>query len=259
MAGESFQHRVFSRGHPGRGTLHVYIEGDGRAWLDSTTISRDPTPRKPLMLELMALDSRPSVYVGRPCYFGLADSQGCNGRHWTSDRYSPLVVASLQRVIETLVAEGDYDHVVLFGHSGGGTLATLLASRLEQVDALVTIAPNLDVAGWTALHGYSPLAGSLDPAQTNDFPRGILQVHWLGSDDEEIPPELIEALEPRLGDGQVRIHDGFDHRCCWSRIWPDQLDELEVYFSRTAARTGDAAAITTINGRETVRLEENLQ
>jgi pimeloyl-ACP methyl ester carboxylesterase len=169
------------------------------------------------------------------------------------------VIASLQRVIETLFAEGEYDRVVLFGHSGGGTLATLLASRLPEVDALVTIAPNLDVAGWTALHGYSPLAGSLDPARTNDFPRGILQVHWLGSDDREIPPRLIEALEPRLGMGQVRVHDGFDHRCCWRDIWPQQLDELDVYFSRTAARKGDAAAITTMNGRETVRLEENLQ
>ena len=205
LAGESFQHRVFSRGHPGRGTLHVYVEGDGRAWLDSTTISSDPTPPKPLMLELMALDPQPSVYVGRPCYFGLADSPGCTDRQWTSDRYSSAVVASLERVIVTLVAEGDYDHVVLFGHSGGGTLATLLAARLAQIDALVTIAPNLDVSGWSALHGYSPLTGSLDPARTNEFPHGILQIHWLGSDDDEVPPRLIEALEPRLGDAQIRI------------------------------------------------------
>ena len=229
MEGEPFQHRVFTRSHPSAGELHVYIEGDGRAWLDRTRISRDPTPKRPLMLELMALDTAASVYVGRPCYFGLAKSPGCDRSQWTSHRYSSQVVTSLQRVIEALVAEGAYDRIVLFGHSGGGTLATLLASRVRQTAALVTIAPNLDVAAWAESHGYSPLTGSLDPAASKDFPTHIFQVHWIGSDDESVAPSVLSSLEPYL-DGELRRVDGFDHRCCWSELWPDQLDELNVYF-----------------------------
>jgi pimeloyl-ACP methyl ester carboxylesterase len=204
------------------------------------------------MLELIALDSHPSVYVGRPCYLGLADSAGCDPRQWTSHRYSAEVLGSLQRVIEQLVAEGAYDQVMLFGHSGGGTLATLLATRLPRTTALVTIAPNLDVRAWTDTHGYTPLTGSLDPALTKDFPRGIFQVHWFGDEDEEIPPSLIEGLEPYFDEGQLRVIEGFNHSCCWSEIWPNLLDELDAYFVAAKGALGSTLATTD-------RLEKDLQ
>ncbi len=250
VVGMPFSHRIFSNGHAAdRGVLHIYIEGDGRGWLTRTTVSRDPTPLKPLMLELMTLDANPSVYLGRPCYFGLATSAGCDARLWTSHRYSAEVVESLERVIEVLVAEGRYSTVVLFGHSGGGTLATLLARRVPQTRALVTIAANLDVGAWADLHGYTPLGGSLDPAREREFPSGIFQVHWVGSLDTETPPSLLSTLRPYLGDDGVRIREGFDHDCCWDQIWPSQLTEIDSYLAR-----GSTSA--TFAARSTIRLQE---
>jgi pimeloyl-ACP methyl ester carboxylesterase len=252
VVGDGFDHRVFSSLlHPGSGVLHVYLEGDGRAWLTRTTVSRDPTPTKPLMLELMAMDPNPSVYIGRPCYFGLADSDGCAPRFWTSHRYSAEVIASLQGVIAKLLAEGGYSEVALFGHSGGGTLATLLATRVTQTRALVTIAPNLDVASWTTLHGYTPLDGSIDPARSREFPRDIFQVHWIGSRDREIPADLLTALRPYLGENSVRVRDGFDHRCCWQELWPSQLVEIQTHIAR-ADREGSPLASRTANFQETL-------
>ncbi|HUO81452.1 MAG TPA: hypothetical protein VM616_01185 [Gammaproteobacteria bacterium] len=235
VQGHGFEHRIFSAMHPSTGLLHIYIEGDGRAWRDRGTINADPTPAEPLMLELMALDRGPRAYVGRPCYLGLAGSAACDPRQWTSHRYSADTVQSMKSVIDRLAAEGDYDGIVLFGHSGGGTLATLLASRIAGVRALVTVAPNLDVAAWAGLHGYSPLDGSLDPARTQDFPFGIMQVHWLGGRDEIIPPALALSLEPAVEDAEFRVAASFDHACCWSSIWPAQLAELQVVIPSTRA------------------------
>ena len=57
VRGAPFEHVVFvanRHGEPQNGALHVYIEGDGRPYLDRWTAAADPTPRNPLMLRLMA-------------------------------------------------------------------------------------------------------------------------------------------------------------------------------------------------------------
>ena len=91
VRGAPFEHVVFvanRHGGPQNGVLHVYIEGDGRPYLDRWTAAADPTPRNPLMLRLMTIDPEPAVYLGRPCYFGLAIQPPCTPRDWTLDRFS---------------------------------------------------------------------------------------------------------------------------------------------------------------------------
>lgn len=44
-------------------TLTIHIEGDGLAWINSSTPSSDPTPTNPLALRLALLDTAPSVYL----------------------------------------------------------------------------------------------------------------------------------------------------------------------------------------------------
>jgi hypothetical protein len=104
------------------GALHVYIEGDGRPFLEPTTVAFDPTPRDPLMLRLMALDPAPSVYLGRPCYFGLDHDRGCNPAYWTVRRFAPEVVDSLAAALRSEAARSAARSIELYGHSGGGTL-----------------------------------------------------------------------------------------------------------------------------------------
>ncbi len=48
----------------------VYIEGDGRAYVNRRTPSNDPTPGNPMALRLALADpSLRVLYLGRPCQY----------------------------------------------------------------------------------------------------------------------------------------------------------------------------------------------
>ena len=221
--GEPFLHQLFLNQSPARGVLHIYIEGDGRPWRTRKSVSLDPTPRTPLMLQLMAMDTAPALYLGRPCYFNLDDPQ-CSAQWWTHGRYSEVVVNSLDRVIDQFA--GGYQGLVLFGHSGGGALAMLLARRRADVLSVVTLAGNLDIEAWAQFHGYSELEGSLNPARQSPLGREVQQLHLVGDRDTVTPPAmLVDALSGQLSP-ELRIIPEFDHACCWQQIWPALLAEV---------------------------------
>ena len=204
--------------------LHVYIEGDGQPFLAPTTVALDPTPRDPLMLRLMALDPAPSLYLGRPCYFGLSNDRGCDPSYWTLRRFSPEVVESLADVLRSEMIRANAHEVELYGHSGGGTLAVLLAARIPDVTRVITIGATLDTAAWCALHGYTPLLGSLNPAELAPNPEPTRVLHLVGSQDTNTPPELVESAAARGGArGSVRVVRGYTHNCCWQEIWESVL------------------------------------
>jgi hypothetical protein len=208
------------------GPVHVYIDHDGLPWRRVDTVSADPTPRHPLALELMARDTGDRVYVGRPCYFGRSADPGCGAEMWTSRRYADEVVRSLATVIDRRRRhDGAARPVVLIGVSGGGTLAWLVAHHLPAVDAVVTVAGNLDVAGWARWHGYTPLSGSRDPALEPDLPPPIRQVHLVGGRDAVVPPALTRGFAARHPNAVVVELPAFDHVCCWRDRWPALLAE----------------------------------
>jgi pimeloyl-ACP methyl ester carboxylesterase len=222
--GSPFDHLVYATASTGLAqTLHVYLEGDGTPYLTGQVPAPDPTPRRPVMLQLMTLDDGLAVYVGRPCYFGFAATPPCTVIDWTSARFSQQVVESLRSVVEELREQYGVRSVEIFGHSGGGTLAALLARRLTGVERVVTLAGNLDTAAWTALHGYSPLTGSINPVDEGALPAGIGQLHVVGERDRNVPSSIVESAAKRLGAGQVRIAVGVGHTCCWESQWPTIL------------------------------------
>ncbi len=208
------------------GELHVYLEGDGLPWVRRFRVARDPTPRRPLMLRLMALDQTPSVYLARPCYQGYAQDPPCTPWMWTQGRYSTRVVDSMAAALRKVMAGGRYDGLVFLGYSGGGTLAMLLAERFPQTRAVITVAGNLDPDAWTAYHGYTPLTGSLNPARRPPLSLSVVQLHLAGSKDSDVPPGLIRAAAAREDNARVMVMRGFDHVCCWARIWPGLLRGL---------------------------------
>jgi hypothetical protein len=227
ISGSAFRHRVYRRhaASAGGGTLHVYIEGDGSPFAERTTVTSNPTPRDPLMLRLMALDPAPSVYLGRPCYFDLQSDGLCNPSYWTVRRFSPEVVDSLTTALLSEAARAQATRLELFGHSGGATLAVLLAERVRTVTRVVTIGANLDINAWTDLHGYSRLSGSLNPTDIPWHYAPPQMLHLVGSEDSNTPPALVTAAAPRAGGGGVRVIEGYTHNCCWERIWPAILRE----------------------------------
>lgn len=226
VEGDGFHHVAFRRGEPASGAaraLHVYLDGDGTPW-EAGRPAADPTPRDPLVLRLMAMDAAPSVYLGRPCYHGLAANPPCAPALWTDARYSEAVVASLAAAARRLLSQEGRSAIVWLGYSGGGTLAVLLAGRMRETVGVVTVAANLDVEGWTRLHGRSPLAASLNPARRPPLPRGIYQRHYAGGRDGVVPPAIVAA--GGVPPGSLRVVPGYDHVCCWIELWPDALAEL---------------------------------
>jgi hypothetical protein len=230
VRGDGFDHVVYQRaGELDRssGRLHVYLEGDGTPWRTRTEASQDPTPRNPLTLRLMAQDDAPALYLGRPCYFGLARSSGCHPGLWTHRRYGPKVVDSMAAALSRLLAPIPETELWLIGYSGGGTLAMLLAERFPQTSAIITVAGNLDVGRWTDHHKYTPLVGSLDPARRPPL-RGVKQVHFVGGRDSTVPPKITRAFVGRQGVNVFLIeYAEFDHRCCWESVWPILLDRSD--------------------------------
>jgi pimeloyl-ACP methyl ester carboxylesterase len=217
-----------NRAMDGKGAvLHVYLEGDGLPWRTRYEVSWDPTPRDPLALRLMKADPAPAVYLGRPCYDGQAAAPGCGPRMWTVARYAPVVLASMRAALTRILARSGYSGIVLIGYSGGGTLAMLLAARLPQTRGVITIGGNLDPARWALLHRYSPLAASLNPADEPPLDRRIRQVHYVGSDDRDVPPGLVRGVARQQPGAAVIVIPGFDHRCCWEAVWPSLLKRFD--------------------------------
>ncbi len=213
-------------------SLPVYIEGDGFAWISRWEPSRDPTPRDPLALRLALADGRDAVaYLARPCqYAGGTEARGCHVRFWTEARYSAEVADALDRGLDAIKQRTGAQRLRLVGYSGGGAMAALLAARRTDVEALITVAANLDLTAWTRHHDLPPLSGSLDPAHSAERLRAVPQVHFTGAEDETVPPLVAESYQTRLGTGHeshvVRVEDA-DHDCCWVSLWPDLLYEAE--------------------------------
>ncbi len=228
VSGPTYQHVVFRPAMVSGGQrLNVYIGGDGRPWSGGRYPSADPTPANPLALELMTLDHTDSVFVGRPCYYGLADDPNCTAADWTFARYSEQIVASMASTIRQLIMDGGYSRVVLIGYSGGGALARLIATDMPGVVGLLTIAGNLDITAWTESHGYLPLHSSLNPASQSHLSSKILHVQVVGLLDTVVPISVTNRYRASGNELQIWTYPDFDHVCCWAGEWPSILARFE--------------------------------
>ncbi len=220
ITGTQFQHRIYRKGSAcAEGRVHVYLEGDGLAWLPGGRIAADPTPPSSCLLPLMAMDPAPSVYLGRPCYHGLARTGPCHPMLWTQARYGETVLESMAAALGKLT-----DHsacrAVLIGFSGGGTLAMLLAARMpERIAGVVTLAGNLDIEAWTRKHGYTPLDRSLNPAHLPPLPAAIFQIHVAGDRDDNIPLVSIAHEAARQRGARLLVLPGMAHACPDEAVW----------------------------------------
>jgi len=219
----------FSPLHLQASTLRIYIEGDGLAWITARQPSKNPTPVKPVALEMALKDEQPSVYLARPCQYVMPKSS-CAMKYWTSHRYGEEVVDATNLVISDIKKHSAAESLELFGYSGGGAIAALVAARRDDVSRLVTIAGNLDHENWTNLHQVSPLYGSLNPVDFAEKLSSIPQTHFVGEDDDNIPPQLLQAFQHQLpvaGNSRIKIIPGYDHDCCWSDNWKMLLKQLD--------------------------------
>jgi hypothetical protein len=233
LQGAGFRHVAYVVGALERSdTLHVYVEHDGTPWFDLTHPAPDPTPRMPFALELMAEDSGPRLFLGRPCYFATVEETQsdsiCTPLLWTHQRYSPQVIASMVAALRRFLTLHPFRRVVLIGYSGGGTLAWLMAAQVPETAAIITVAANLDTDEWTRIHDYSPLAGSLNPALMPPLSPTISQFHYVGGRDRNVPPSVVQSFARRHPEARVIELADFDHECCWIKRWPIMLEEVHL-------------------------------
>jgi pimeloyl-ACP methyl ester carboxylesterase len=255
VQGAPFVHRVLANpafveaaGHPGHlGQLHaraaggvqrvhVYLDGDGEPWAGDG-VRLDPSPQGELVRRLLQRDARPALYLGRPCHFTRAIDPACTPEDYTFGRYSPRVLDSLAAALAAALptGEGATLEVVLVGHSGGGSLAMLLAGRWQALPTLrrhrllgvLTIAANLDLAAWARLHGHTPLYASLDPALQPALPHGVRQLHLVGGRDRVVPEFVVRSGLRAQPGAEVRVLASHGHACCWLADWPDVLRDIE--------------------------------
>ncbi|WP_294895422.1 alpha/beta hydrolase [Sulfuricurvum sp. RIFOXYD12_FULL_44_77] len=209
--------------------LHLYIEGDGLAWISSQRVSQNPTPINPVALKLALKDEHSCiVYLSRPCQY--VSDQNCTSKYWTSHRFSPEILGSYNELLNTLKTYYNVSSFNLYGYSGGGTIATLLTAQRKDIKQLVTIAGNLDTSYWTLHHSITPLSGSLNPADFSDSLDNIDQYHLIGGKDEIVNETIFNSYLNRFKDARNihhKIFKEFTHQCCWDRDWKEILEEID--------------------------------
>lgn len=223
---QDFIIRSYFSPHQDADTVTIYIEGDGLAWISKTQPSSNPTPINPLALKLAIKDSGNVAYLARPCQY--ATSSLCERKYWTSARFAPEVLASMDQAISEIKAHMQAQKLILIGYSGGGAIATLIASRRNDVVRLITIAGNLDPVAWTQLHNVSPLTESLNPKDEWQSLVHIPQLHLVGGKDQIIPVEVAQSYQaafPNSNKPEIRIIPSFDHHCCWLEEWPKWIHQ----------------------------------
>ena len=112
----------------------------------------------------------------------------CSPKYWTSDRFAPAVIEATDRALDEAKELYGAKSLVLIGYSGGGSVAVLTAARRRDVGGIITVAALLDHKTWSHAEGLAPLRGSLNPIDVADRVAEIPQAHFVGTDDDVVPP-----------------------------------------------------------------------
>jgi hypothetical protein len=216
--------------------LVVYLEGDGRAIVNGNP-SPDPTPRVPQALDLAVQDPAPSIlYLARIGQYMPAFATAENRPLWSDRRLSPEVVEAASSAIDQAKREAGAMYLHLVGYSGGGGLAVLLAERRGDVLSLVTVAGLLDTDWWVRTRGYRPLTGSLNPADSLDGILNVPQVHFYGTEDRVIPPEMSGVFASKGAFTRLaRLPVETDHYRAWTAAWGGLLERYVIPLRGSAA------------------------
>ncbi len=220
----------YQRIKPCATSLVVYLEGDGAAWINRHTIASDPTPKEPTALQLAALDPADNIlYLARPCQY--LPGPTCTKKYWTSHRYSPEIRQAINQAITEVTDRYPITRITIIGYSGGGVLASLIATRRKDVTRIITIAANLDIDFWTNLHNVTPLWGSENPCTYGEKLQHIPQTHIIGGNDDIVPVEVIQSYLhclPTKLNTTITVIPNLDHHSRWEKQWSEILTRIRA-------------------------------
>ncbi len=168
------------------GPVHIYIEGDGRAFNSRGMPTRNPTPHNSPVQRWAQMDAAPNVaYIARPCQYIMGAN--CATSDWTTGRFSPDVLESVTDAVRQIAGTRP---VVLIGYSGGALLSGLIIQNAPDINVIkwVTVAGVLNHADWTEYFGDTPLSKSMDLLSLPDVP----QTHYVAENDAVVPLGLTQ-------------------------------------------------------------------
>jgi len=214
-------------------TLHVYIESDGFAFDSNGQPTLNPTPLDPVALNMAFNDPAPAVlYLARPCQYPKENkTRSCAMKYWTFHRFAKEVIRASSQAIDLFKTKSWSKKVLLIGHSGGGAVAALVAAHRRDVVGLITVAGTLDHKAWMDHFKLPKLYGSLNPVDFVKPLSRIPQTHYVGLDDEIMPPlvaqsymSALKRAAPNASPNATIIKvPSYSHNCCWAENWPELL------------------------------------
>lgn len=200
--------------------VRIYLEGDGRAFLNRNLASLNPTPTSYFLINLIKEDPSPNlIYIARPCQY--LDDQSCEQKYWTSERFSAKIADAINEVLQNFSTQ----KLQLIGYSGGGAIAKYLAVKNKNITSLRTIAGNLDQKKFAEIHRVAILDEAFID---NDLPNlaTIPQIHFVGSDDKIIPPIIAQTYLEKLPQKdciKIITIEKATHYQGWDKNWRDLL------------------------------------
>ena len=236
LAGSGFYHRLitgrdFPERKPGEAVV-VLFHGDGDPVDARGRVRADPGPSHSLLLNNAAAIELPWMMPGRPCYFAVSDP-ACHPALWTRDRYHRNIARSMEALLRSVT--GEDDTFIFVAYSGGAVFAYELAARMPQVQGLLVLAGNMDVAAWVSDHGFSPMGeNSLDPAQMPPLPCRVKQLYLAGEADTNIHWQWLEQFTGRrqstCQNVVFKLLPGASHTEGWEN-WHRHLDSENLVSS----------------------------
>lgn len=207
--------------------IHAYIEGDGNSWESKYKLSKNPTPKHPLTLQLALRDPHPLiVYLARPCQYTPHHlDKKCDSQYWSSHRYAPEVVGAMNETLNQIKRKQGNQKFILVGYSGGAAIATLIAANRQDVQKLITVAGDLDHKILNEYHQTTPLTGSLNPIRIAHKLKKLPQYHWSGKRDKVVPPWMAAHFSKTVDSplSQHYVLAKATHHQGWVEAWPQIL------------------------------------
>ena len=216
--------------------LVVYLEGDGRILTRNGQLRMDPTPTRPLVPDLAALDPAPAVlYLARIGQYQPQNTGATYASYWSEGRLAPEAVRATDEAVSIVKSRTGAKRLYLIGYSGGGGMACLVAARRSSPDGehdvagLITVAGLLDHAWWTATNHYPPLSVSLNPADFAPALVGLPQIHFYGEEDILITPEMSARFASLAAFKNLRrVPVPAEHGSGWLEAWPELLQKYVI-------------------------------
>lgn len=218
----------------GEEPTHLYIEGDGLAWLGRRVPAPNPTPKNPYGLRLAAVDPSPNViYLARPCQFTDPATPGhhCTITDWTDGRFNQSIITAYTQALDLIRHRYAVTRFELIGYSGGANIAGLLAATRPDVINWRSVAGNLDNRLFTELHAVSPMPAAVVVTDQASRLTHIPQIHFIAEQDAQVPAALADSYRHQLDHPnciQIKTIPDTTHDQGWVAAWPNLLTHRPV-------------------------------